>query len=332
MKKIPFTFLFILAAFTASLTYGQGLQPGECGLLFSYDATGSLIKREYICNNSGEVMNRMNKNSTSKNDSVGSNQTRSIIERKNENGSILSFDLSNRASGTYYVRIRENSQIEINPFIRYDNYPQYSYHYSGRVSTDYLKMTGVSYGISLSYKLPIKRKLFIKAGLGYFKYKFDKLDNTNTLTGESHVRPIDFISPLFILYSTDKYLYNNLMLRTGLGKAFDLNKKLSIVASFDLTAYYTFSQYYHLAFNPWDGNLDFNRKNKMLFGFSGSLSISILKQYKGFQIGPSLVVPIYDSWKKDTVFREEDYKGGKQKWLNGFGGGIVCNIFLHKRK
>lgn len=151
MKKIPFTFLFILAVCTTLVSYGQGLQPGECGLLFTYDATGSLIKREYICNNTGEVMDRKGKNSTSKNDSVASKQTNvdkeeiirvnaimpnptsgrftvtlskplnnadvlllnangSIIERKRKSGSILSFDLSNRASGTYYVRIKADGK------------------------------------------------------------------------------------------------------------------------------------------------------------------------------------------------------------------------------
>lgn len=151
MKKIPFTSLFILAVLAAVVTRGQGLQPGECGLLFTYDAAGSLIMRSYICNNSGAVMNRMDKNSTSKNDSIGSiqsnlnieeiirvnaiipnptsgrftvtlskslkdarvlllNSNGSVIEVKKESGSILSFDLSNRASGTYYVRIKADGK------------------------------------------------------------------------------------------------------------------------------------------------------------------------------------------------------------------------------
>ena len=167
--------------------------------------------------------------------------------------------------------------------------------------------------------------------MGYFNYRFDKLDNTNSLTGKSQARPIDFVSPLFIQYSTDKYHYNNFMMRTGVEKEVDLNNGFKIIACFDLNAYYSFSQYYHLTFNPWDGNLNFNKKNTMLFGFSSIISTGITKQFNRLQIGPSLIVPIYDSWWKDPVFLEEDYNGGKNKWLNGIGAGIICNISLHKK-
>ncbi len=232
---------------------------------------------------------------------------------------------------TNYFTQKQIPEIEINPFVRFDNYPQYSYHYSGRYSTDYLKMNGISYGISVSYKHPLKKHLFIKAGFGYYKYKFDKLSNTNSLTGKSHVRPINFISPLFIMYSTNKYHYNNLMFRVGIGKEFNLNREFLIAASFHLSAYYTISQYYHLAANPWDGNLNFNKKNTIFFGFSGAISTSITKQFNRLQIGPSLILPIYDTRLKDPVFLEESHTGGKNKWFNGIGVGIACNISLNKK-
>lgn len=225
---------------------------------------------------------------------------------------------------------RQNNQIEITPFVRLDNYPKFSYNYSGRFSTDYLKMKGTSYGINLSYKHPLKNHLFIKAGLGYFKYRFDKLDNTNSSFGNSKARPINYVSPLLIQYSTDKYHYNNFMLRTAIGKELELNKRLTIMTCFDLTAYYTYSQHYHLTFNPYDGNLDFNTRNKMLFGFSSAISLGITKKINRLQIGPSINIPVFDSWKNDAVFLE-DNKKGKNKWLNGIGLGIVCNISLHKK-
>ncbi len=56
MKKILFTLTVLLL--TAAEAFSQGLPPGECGIKFTYDATGSQIKREYICNNTGGIMNR----------------------------------------------------------------------------------------------------------------------------------------------------------------------------------------------------------------------------------------------------------------------------------
>ena len=226
---------------------------------------------------------------------------------------------------------KKNNQIEMNPFVRWDNYPGFTYHFNGRASTDNLTMKGTNYGINLSYKYNFKKNLFLKVGLGYFKYNFDKLDNTNSSFGKSQSRPINFISPLFIQYSTDKYQYNNLVINTGIEKKFDLTKGASFITSFNLNAYYTCSQYYHLTFNPNDGNLDFKKNEKQIFGLSGNIMVSITKQFGRFQIGPSMVLPIFDLWKKDPVFLEEDYHGGKSKWLNGIGFGIVCNISLHKK-
>ncbi|TBR20169.1 MAG: hypothetical protein EPO57_01185 [Chitinophagaceae bacterium] len=229
------------------------------------------------------------------------------------------------------VAQKQNKQIEINPFIRLDNYPKFSYHYYGRASTDFLKMKGTSYGIVITYKYSFKNNLFIKTGLGYFKYSFDKLDNTNSLFGNSKARPIDFVSPLFIQYSTDKYHYNNILIRTGIGKEVALNEGIKIITCFDLNAYYNFLQYYHLTFAPYNSNLNFSKRRKMLLGFSNAISSSITKQFNQIQIGPSIILPIFDSWKKDLVFQEEGYNGGKNKWLNGIGVGVICNISLHKK-
>ena len=43
----------------------------------------------------------------------------------------------------------QNRQIEINPYIRIDKYPQFSYVLRGRPSTDYINMKGTSFGINI---------------------------------------------------------------------------------------------------------------------------------------------------------------------------------------
>jgi|SRR6185312_5875629 len=149
MKKI----IFILVISTFSQTYNlkaQGLQPGECGIMFTYDATGSLIQREFICNNSGTVMNRKTTSTLNGSDSIRvsnlpndkiikvnalmpnpttgrftitlSNSLKNaqvllldvngiIIENKKENGYTITFDIGNRPSGTYFVRVENEGEV-----------------------------------------------------------------------------------------------------------------------------------------------------------------------------------------------------------------------------
>ena len=224
---------------------------------------------------------------------------------------------------------KPNNQIGITPFVRWDNYPRHTYHYNGAGTSDNLKMKGTSYGIDLDYKFNVKKGLFIKAGIGYYKYKLDKLDNDNSVFGKSQARPINFISPLFIQLSTDKYYYNNLFLTTGIEKQFELNKGFNFITSFNLNGYFTYSQYYHLTANPNDGNLNFNKNEKGFLSVSGNVMAAVTKKVGSLQIGPSLFIPVFDVYKKDPVFLETGSRGGNSKLLNGIGLGLVCNVSLH---
>jgi len=149
MKKIIFTVAIYM--FCQIPNVKAQLQPGECGIMFTYDATGSLIQREFICNNSGAVMNRKTNNMLNqKNDSLSVNDLAEqkiikvnalmpnlttgkftitfanslkngevilldvngkIIENRKENGYIITFDISGRSSGTYFVRVENEGKV-----------------------------------------------------------------------------------------------------------------------------------------------------------------------------------------------------------------------------
>jgi hypothetical protein len=221
--------------------------------------------------------------------------------------------------------------IEINPFMRFDNYPAFSYTVHGRASTDNLKMSGINVGINFNYKLPVKKNIYFKVGLGYFKYSFDKLDNTNSLFGNSKARVIDFPSILFILYSTNKYYYNTVSVNLGVEKSVTLKKNLQLITGFTVANYFTFSQHYHLSFNP-EGTQDYKKNNNSYFGFSCNLSAAIVKHIGKIQIGPSIIVPVFDLWEKDNTLPESSFSGSRTKLFNGLGFGIVCNIPLSTQK
>ncbi|MDE3183582.1 MAG: T9SS type A sorting domain-containing protein [Bacteroidota bacterium] len=147
MKKI--LFVLVICMFSQIPNLKAQLQPGECGIMFTYDATGSLIQREFICNNSGTVMYRTANSTMKSNDSIStgnlsdekiikvnalmpnpttgkftitlSNNLKNgkvmlldangkIIENRTENGNSISFDVSSRSSGIYFIRIENEGE------------------------------------------------------------------------------------------------------------------------------------------------------------------------------------------------------------------------------
>lgn len=113
--------------------------------------------------------------------------------------------LSNFAKSQEQVR-----QIELTPFVRIDKFPQFSYVW-GRPSTDYVNIKGISFVFNLAYKIPVTKSVLLKPGIGYYKYSFNNIKKVNTLSGQSNVRDIGFVSPVYILFFTNKYSYNTVV-------------------------------------------------------------------------------------------------------------------------
>ena len=222
----------------------------------------------------------------------------------------------------------KSDQIEIKPFIRTDSYPEFSYNYAGRVSTDNLKMKGKNWGITLNYKHSLKNNFNLNGGLGYYNYSFDKLENINTQFGKSETRPIKYPSLTNLGYYTDAYHYNSISLNIGIEKFIYLKKDLLLITGIEFSNYFTFSQFYHISYQ---GTPVYKNKVNRLFGHSLCLNISLLKQVGKIQIGPVIVLPVFDSWKKDNVFQGEVNSEYRNKWLNGIGLGISCNFFINKK-
>lgn len=104
MKKI--IFIFSLFLFSNISSVQAQLQPGECGIRFSYDATGSLTERVFICNNTSAVMNRQARDSTNKKNSVSlgnSNKSDIATEEIVKVNAIM----PNPTSGKFSVRLGE---------------------------------------------------------------------------------------------------------------------------------------------------------------------------------------------------------------------------------
>ena len=229
-----------------------------------------------------------------------------------------------------------NSQIEIQPFFRFDIYPQFT-NAVNSIARYKLNITGKNWGINTTYKTYMRSNFLAKVGFGFFKYSFNQIESTNRF-GIGYRRIIDYPTSLGINLGTDKYWYNTFSLNLGLEKLFELKKDLHLATSINVKNHFTFSQQYHI---PYDNSFieepelkiknNYKTKNNRYFGVGGELQINLLKKIDKISIGPSLIIPIFDIWRQDKIFPTEINSNNRSKWFRGIGAGISCNYSLKKR-
>jgi hypothetical protein len=229
----------------------------------------------------------------------------------------------------------KTAQVEIEPYFRWDTYPQFI-NAINSVATYKLDIKGKSWGINAAYKISLKNNLLIKFGLGFFEYSFTNIESTHSSFGKGDERVIDYPTTLGIILGTDKYWYNTASINIGVEKLFELKNNLLITTRINLKNYFTFSQQYHI---PADNSFippalkienDYKTDINRYFGFGSEFQIGLLKKIGKINVGPSLIVPIYDTWKQDNIFPTEINSNNRNKWLRGFGFGIICNYSITK--
>jgi hypothetical protein len=128
------------------------------------------------------------------------------------------------------------------PIIRYDRYPEFSYNFAGRVSTDYLKMEGLSWGINGNYKKALSPAFFVKGCAGYYRYSFTKLMGQNRW-GNPDSRNVAYRSNTYILYRTDHYAYHTLSGNIGIEHSFSLTPNTKLIASSEVSSFFILDNY-----------------------------------------------------------------------------------------
>jgi hypothetical protein len=169
--------------------------------------------------------------------------------------------------------------------------------YSGARAKD-ITGNAISNGINLNYSRTIYKNLFAKIGAGYFKQKFGMqrgfdYEETHTISG--------------LYYSTEYYSYSTLTYFGGVGYNTIIGEKYNLRFLAAYNFFNTYKQEFKHDFNGLPGNINPQiRKDSYAFGSSIVLQPGISRPlYKNFRIGIDILLPVYNKWRKDKIFRED---------------------------
>jgi hypothetical protein len=212
---------------------------------------------------------------------------------------------------------QEKDNIEFSVFSTYNTQGKYSTQFGNVSYTNNLKISGTDFGFTIDYKRLVNSKTYLKLGLGYMVFAVDKIYN-ETGTGNnittSDARPINFPSNAFLLYSTTKYHYNNLLYHIGIERQFSTSGAVFLLVGVDYIHANSLNQKYYI---PKIQD-NYNTSNHGNFGNFFNLNLGVCKRFGNFSFSPALVLPVYTNWNQDVVFRENP-NNTVSSWANGIG-------------
>jgi len=211
---------------------------------------------------------------------------------------------------------QNKKSIEFSLIGRYDQ-ENFVTNFGGRGFNDTLKLYGISYGATISYRQKIHKDISASVGIGYFRLGIDKIKGSSPFSGIPGARPrtsraINYDDGSSFLYSTSKYYYNNLLISIELSKTRLINNNLYFDIAAEGTGYYSVSQRYY------QGSKSYSTNNRKPLEFGANITTGVFKAYKKIYIRPALIIPVYKNLKGDVVFYE-DRNMNFPNWFKGMG-------------
>jgi hypothetical protein len=221
---------------------------------------------------------------------------------------------------------KKNNSIEIVPIIRYDNYADFDDRFADRSYTTRLKLRGISWGVDAKYKFAINNKWNAKAGIGYYKYSFNKMSNYNPVfRTRSNAREVSLVRPFYLIYNTNNYWYNCVNLSLEANRIFPIGSMYEGILGATINNFISYSQRYYVTLER-----SVEKTNSFqYYGFAGHVSAGLNKKFKDFYVGPHLILPIYDTWSNDIMLSQMPV-AARRKWLNGVGISFVVGFYIKK--
>ena len=170
---------------------------------------------------------------------------------------------------------------------------------------------GISDGEILHYSRQLFKQWQFNLGVGFCNYTFN-ISRPFFYTG-------DF--PNNYLHSTQKYIYRCLSVSGGMMYAKELNKKFVIIPGLNYAYYYTIQQKYIPSGNYAPEKSDFS----FHFGNSVNLNTAFLKRIYNCSIGLQLRLPVWENWRKDKIF-DENQNEYNSKFFGGIGLSFLCRF------
>ncbi len=184
-----------------------------------------------------------------------------------------------------------------------------------------------SHGTNINYSFSLSKKWFSTIGLGYFKQSFGVK------------RGFDFYEPNIVtrlFYTTKEYSYKTLHYFGGFGYSINLKKnigkifplqteiRLATIANFYNSTEQVFDNGgYH---DPYYGNPQI-RKSSYFYGSSIQVKGGILRPLsKKIKIGVDLIIPVYNKFRKDKIFKENVNEYHRVKFSIGSAINLIYKL------
>lgn len=214
--------------------------------------------------------------------------------------------------------------LELQPYLKFDKYPGFD-DWFGSDNATKLNIRGTSWGLAALFKKSLFSNIESKIGIGFYQYTFNDVTNSNPSSGlETSGRPFDYpnLEKIASDYYTDNYHYNTFSFQLGADRVFPVKNGYEFLAGVNIVNYFSYAQIYKVIPARYG---TFKLKDFQHFGISGYLNIGLNKYIGEFYIGGQVIVPIYDQWKQDALFRE-DQGDSRSKWLGGLGAAVVSGF------
>jgi hypothetical protein len=213
--------------------------------------------------------------------------------------------------------------LELSLWSRFDMHGKYTTQYGLGPYTDYIQLWGVSYGLGGTYRYPLTKHLYTKAGIGYYQLHVHRLWQ-ETPWGYASERTVAYDDGVTNFgYYTPKYHYNALDLSAGAGTTFALKNKTQLTTEAVFHYYYTFSQKYILN----KDNQKYKAKDSRPLGIGITAQVGWQKQLKDLYVHPQLLIPVFQRLRGDQALLEDEQLR-VTKWFNGGGLSITVGKYL----
>ncbi|RPD41780.1 hypothetical protein [Chitinophaga barathri] len=215
--------------------------------------------------------------------------------------------------------------IEVSAYGRHDQYYQGYYTLYGIERPYQYTVRGVGTGMSLSYRYPVIRNVYLKLGGGFFKQNFNKLQ---TIPPDGRAQnTMDYLYPELLApvqareYRTDSYTAT-----IGLEYAYPATPGLLLVAGVDFSNYFGRESVVQLEPDRRLPEIPGNQLKRDVSGLTGQsfyLHAGILKMLGPVGVGPYIMLPVIDKWAMTDPNLAGDGPGKRRsKALEGIGLGF----------